>query len=45
LLQCFSIICLLLLTICGRVSPFSILSGSHFPILSLSALLFVSFFF
>ena len=26
LLQCFSIICLLLLTICGRVSPFSILS-------------------
>ena len=27
-----SIICLLLLTICGRVSPFSILSGSHFPI-------------
>ena len=45
LLQCFSIICLLLLTICGRVSPFSILSGSHFPILSLSALLFASFFF
>ena len=27
---------MLLLTICGRVSPFSILSGSHFPILSLS---------
>ena len=43
--QCFSIMCLLLLTICDRVSPFSILSGSHFPILSLSALLFVSFFF
>ena len=39
LLQCFSIICLLLLSNCGKVSPFSILSGSHFPILSFSSLL------
>ena len=45
LVQCFSMICLLLLNICGKVFPLSILSGSHFPILSLSALLFASFFF
>ena len=45
LLRCFRMICLLLLSICGRVSPLFILSGSHFPISSLSCLFLAAFFF